>query len=104
MSAIVVPRPDQDQLPRQAERRPFSGTIQARRGMARETVEVLDISATGARIRTLFPQATGQPLWLRLPRLEPIESRIVWTRGCESGCEFVRALHPAVFESIAQAN
>jgi hypothetical protein len=24
----------------------------------------------------------------------------VWTRGCESGCEFVHPLHPAVFDAL----
>ena len=102
MSAAEMARPEPPQVPRRAERQPFSASIQCRRGMARETVEVIDLSASGARIRTLYPLRMGHPVWLRLPRLEPIEARVVWTRGCESGCEFVRALHPAVFDTIAQ--
>ena len=95
-------RTDPPQAPRRAERHPFAASVQCRRGMNRETVEVIDISACGARVRALVPLRPGHPVWLRLPRLEAIEARVVWTRGCESGCEFVRALHPAVFESIAQ--
>ena len=102
MSAAEMTRPEPPQVPRRAERQPFSASIQCRRGMARETVEVIDLSASGARIRTLYPLRMGHPVWLRLPRLEPIEARVVWTRGCESGCEFVRALHPAVFDATAR--
>ena len=94
--------PEPPQVPRRAERRPFAASVQCRRGMTRETVEVIDISACGARVRALVPLRAGHTVWLRLPRLEPIEARVVWTSGCETGCEFVRVLHPAVFESIAQ--
>ena len=58
----------------------------------------------GARVRALVPLRAGHTVWLRLPRLEPIEARVVWTSGCETGCEFVRALHPAVFETISHQN
>ena len=102
MSAWGMRTPEPSQLPRRAERKPFAASVQCRRGMSRETVEVIDISACGARVRALVPLRAGHPVWLRLPRLEPIEARVVWTSGCESGCEFVRALHPAVFEAIAK--
>lgn len=104
MSAVGMACPDLPQVPRRAERKPFAATVQCRRGMARETVEVIDISASGARVRALYPLRAGHSVWLRLPRLEAIEARVVWTRDCESGCEFVRPLHPAVFEAIAQGD
>jgi len=102
MALIEFSRPVDDRPRRQAERKPLSATVQCRRGIAREVVDVLDISAGGARIRTLSPLRTGDVVWLRLPGIEAIQARVVWTRDFESGCEFVRALHPAVFENIAQ--
>ncbi len=93
----------QSRTRRQAERKAMFATVQCRRGMAREAVQVLDISVSGARIQTLSPLRAGSVVWIRLPQLEPLQARVVWTRNFESGCEFVRALHPAVFESIARA-
>ena len=102
MSVFGRPHPDSFQLPRRAERQPFAASVQCRRGMARETVEVLDLSPGGARVRALSPLRSGHAVWLRLPGLEPVEARVVWTRGFESGCEFVRALHPAVFDTVSR--
>ena len=87
--------------PRRAERRPVSAPAQCRRGSSRETVDVLDLSLAGARVRALAPLRTGYTIWLKLPGIEAQEARVVWTVGCESGCEFVRPLYPAVFETVA---
>lgn len=67
----------------------------------REAVEVLDLSPVGARIRALAPLRAGHAVWLKLPGIEPLEARVAWTRGFESGCEFVRPLHSAVFDSLS---
>lgn len=87
---------------RQAERKAMFATVQCRRGMSREAVQVLDISISGARIQSLSPLRTDSVVWIRLPNLEPLQARVVWTRNFESGCEFVRPLHPAVFETLAR--
>ncbi len=102
MSALRSPRPEDGRNARKAERKPFSATVQCRRGMRREAVEVLDISASGARVRALIPLRVGHELWLKLPMLEAQEARVVWTESCESGCEFLRPLHPAVFEVVSR--
>lgn len=102
MALVELTGPFAHRSRRQAERKPLSAVVQCRRGITRETVEVLDISESGARIRTLSPLREGSVIWLRLPQLEAIQANIVWTRQFESGCEFVRALHPAVFETIAR--
>lgn len=102
MSALRNPLPEDGRNARKAERKPFAATVQCRRGLRREEVEVLDISASGARVRALLPLRVGHELWLKLPMLEAQEARVVWTDACESGCEFLRPLHPAVFEVVSR--
>ena len=88
--------------PRKCERRTIRGKAQCRRGATRETVELRDLSPAGARVVALAPLRAGFSVWLKLPGIEAVEARIVWTRGFESGCEFVRPLHPAVFEILSR--
>ena len=102
MSALRNPAPGDALNARRAERKPFAATVQCRRGLRRENVEVLDISASGARVKALIPLRVGHELWLKLPMLEAQEARVVWTEGCDSGCEFVQPLHPAVFEVVSR--
>ena len=70
---------------RSVERREVRTAAQCRRGTLRETVEVLNLSTAGARVRALAPLRAGHA---------------VWTKGCESGCVFVHPLHPAVLDSL----
>ena len=88
--------------PRRAERRAIAGEAQCRRGASRETVELRDFSPGGARVRALAPLRVGHAVWLKLPGLDAIEARVVWTEGFESGCEFASPLHEAVFDSLVR--
>jgi hypothetical protein len=101
LTAELVDRPTQ--RPRRGNRRAVAAEAQCRRGSMREAVELRDLSPGGARVRALSPLRVGHSIWLKLPGIEAQEARIVWTRGCESGCEFVRPLHPAVFETVCPA-
>lgn len=100
-TADLVSQPDT--RPRRAERRPVRAAAQCRRGTSREAVEVLDLSPAGARVKALAPLRIGYSIWLKLPGIEAREARVAWTKGFESGCEFVNPLHPAVFDSLLAA-
>ena len=100
-SAEISEEPDRPL--RRGERRRMLAAAQCRRGSTREAVELLDLSATGARLRALSPLREGAIVWLKIGHMEGFEARIVWTIGFESGCEFARPLHPAVFDSLAIA-
>ncbi len=86
---------------RRGERRRLLATAQCRRGTARETVQVLDLSPAGARVKAIAPLRAGFTVWIKLPGIEAREARVVWTHGFESGCEFTQALHPAVFDALS---
>jgi hypothetical protein len=70
------------------------------RGAHAVTVQVLDLSVTGFRAATHLELMNGTDLWLKLPGLESLHSRVVWMNGHMLGCEFVRPLHPAVLDMI----
>ena len=84
-----------------AERARLSTEAVARCGLKRGTVEVVDLSLSGVKLRTLDLLDVGSLLWLKLPKLEPLEVRVVWSRNFEAGCEFIRPLHPAVAKVVA---
>lgn len=70
------------------------------RGASGVTVQVLDLSITGFRAVTHLELEPGTDLWLKLPGLESLHSRVAWMRGQMIGAEFVRPLHPAVLDMI----
>jgi hypothetical protein len=72
------------------------------RGASGVTVQVLDLSTTGFRAATHLELLPGTDVWLKLPGLESLHSRVVWMQGHLLGGEFVRPLHPAVLAMIVR--
>ena len=72
------------------------------RGAHAVTVQVVDLSVTGFRAATHLELTPGADIWLKLPGLESLHSRVVWMKGHWLGCEFVRPLHPAVLDMIVR--
>lgn len=88
---------------RDAERVRLNVVIDARNGSSRLRAEVLDISATGIRIRTLNPLRMGSTFWVKVPPIEPLEIRVVWVEGFVAGCRFAQPLHRSVFKMVVEA-
>ena len=88
---------------REAERVPLQVVIGARNGTHRLSAEVVDISLTGTRLRTLNPLRLGQTFWLTLPKIAAIEMRVVWVEGFLCGCTFTNALAPYVLKLVVDA-
>jgi PilZ domain-containing protein len=72
------------------------------RGAHAVTVQVLDLSVSGFRAATHLELMTGTDVWLKLPGLESLHSRVVWMNGHLLGCRFVRPLHPAVLQMLVR--
>jgi hypothetical protein len=72
------------------------------RGAHAVTVQVLDLSVTGFRAATHLELNPGSDIWLKLPGLESLHSRVVWAQGHLLGCEFLRPLHPAVLDMVVR--
>jgi PilZ domain len=77
-----------------------SGIMVRRIGASHVEVELKDISAAGCRVVMPEPAPVGDPVIARMPQLEPLGARVCWTEGAETGVQFLRTLHPAVFDMM----
>lgn len=59
-------------------------------------VRLLDLNSFGAMVEGMILIQPDAQVWLRLPGLESLAARPVWTDGTRVGLEFEVALHPAV--------
>ncbi|WP_315761255.1 PilZ domain-containing protein [Sphingomonas sp. Y38-1Y] len=64
-------------------------------------IELLDISATGARIATYRRFQPGQVVYLTVDQLRSIKCHVRWARPGEVGVAFDRPLHVAILEHLA---
>jgi hypothetical protein len=88
---------------RRAERKEvLLGAGLRQRGAHSVTVQIIDLSVTGFRAATHLQLFEGQDIWVKLPGLESIHSRVVWMKGHMMGAEFARPLHPAVLAMVAR--
>jgi hypothetical protein len=90
---------------RTAERRIVNLAARLREPGARVAdAEVQDLSTKGFMARTDMALETGSQVWLKLPGLEPQNSRVVWYNDGKAGFEFTTPLHPATLELIVTAS
>lgn len=75
--------------------------IREAQGM-RFTAELIDISVTGFRVRTLYSVRLNSSLWITLPGLSALEAEIAWHDDPQYGGSFLTPLHPAVRDHIAR--
>jgi hypothetical protein len=101
LTAELSTSPDHDGR-RSARAEVVLGAGLRQRGAHAITVQVVDLSVTGFRAATHLELMPGSDIWLKLPGLESLHSRVVWSRGHWIGCEFVRPLHPAVLDMIVR--
>lgn len=69
-------------------------------GLGRIEAMIMDLSLTGFRMRCMTRLTGEKNIFMALPSFSAIESKICWVDGDIFGCEFVTALHPAVFDHI----
>ena len=71
-------------------------------GTTKFDVEVADMSSTGFRFNTAYNLKVGACVWLTVPGLEALESKVVWRESFNYGCAFVAPLHTAVFDHVVK--
>lgn len=71
-----------------------------REGHARCNVDIVDLSPTGAKVESHLRLQPNTVIWLKLPGVEAWQARVAWVDKFQAGCEFVRPLHPAVFDRV----
>lgn len=88
---------------RSAERRIVNLAARLREpGATIVDAEVLDLSTDGYKAVTDLVLEAGASVWLKLPGLEPQNSRVVWAEGGKAGFQFTNPLHPATLELIVE--
>ena len=65
-------------------------------------VEVINISTDGFMAQVAVALETGAHVWLKMPGLEPQNSRVVWVEGDKAGFEFATPLHAATVGQLAE--
>jgi hypothetical protein len=63
-------------------------------------VALRDLSSGGCRVEMLEPADVGDSAVARLPKLEPLGTRVCWADGTTTGLKFLTTIHPAVFEQL----
>ena len=88
---------------RSAERRIVNLAARLREPGARIVdAEVMDLSTDGYMAVTDLELEAGASVWLKLPGLEPQNSRVVWTEDGKTGFQFATPLHPATLELVVR--
>ena len=86
---------------RSLDRVAMTGEVIVRRiGGFNFEVALRDMSAHGCQVELVEACEAGDAIIARFPQLEPLGSRVCWTRGTTTGIEFQTKIHPAVFEHL----
>ena len=90
---------------RQAERRIVNLAARLREpGATIVDAEVVNLSVDGFMAETDLKLEPGANVWLKLPGLEPQNSRCVWVEDGKAGFQFATPLHALTVEMLAEAN
>ena len=79
-----------------------SEVIIRRVGSVNMTVRMHDISNGGCKVDLAEHYEVGDPAITRLPKLEPLGSRICWVNGTTAGVQFLTTIYPAVFNALVE--
>lgn len=98
---IAVAKPSKED--RRANRRALMLRAELREsGSGRYPVDVMDLSETGFSCESWDAIGLGKSVFLQIESFAPFPARVVWRDGSLHGFQFVRALYPAVVDTIAQ--
>lgn len=87
--------------PRAHERMPVSAQVLIRRqgGRAYQAC-IFDVTPAGCKVEFIERPSAGEVLWAKFDGLEPVEAKVRWVDGFCGGIQFVRPIHPAIFDSL----
>ncbi|TMJ17418.1 MAG: hypothetical protein E6G92_13955 [Alphaproteobacteria bacterium] len=97
----ILPTPEG----RTAERRIVNLAARLREpGASIFDAEVMNLSTDGFMATVPNALEAGTIVWLRLPGLEPQNSRVVWCEDGKAGFQFTNPIHPATIDLLVQTN
>jgi hypothetical protein len=95
--------PTRPEWPRRSERVPLTASVSLRRpGQPGFKVRLFDASPEGCRIERIGRPVEGDKIWVKFDGLETLAAEVCWVAGAEMGVNFVKAMHPAVFDLMVE--
>lgn len=89
------------QRPRRNARVALAAEVQLRRtGQRHYRVDVHDASPDGCRLEFVERPRLDEKVWVKFDGIHSIEANVCWLKGHDVGVEFVRPIHPAVFDAL----
>jgi hypothetical protein len=93
--------PAAQQTPREGDRPPVAAEIVLRRsGKPNYRVTLTDATRFGCKCDFVERPTIGEHVWVKFEHLESLEARVCWIDEASTGLEYVRPLHPAVFDML----
>ena len=90
---------------RSAERRIVNLAARLREpGATIVDAEVQNLSTDGFMAETSLQLEPGATVWLKLPGLEPQNSKVMWSEDGKAGFQFATPVHPATIELMVTMN
>lgn len=71
-----------------------------RPGQPHYRVRVHDASCHGCKVEFVERPKPDDRAWIKFDGLEPLEALVCWIDGFVAGLEFVKPIHPAVFNRM----
>jgi PilZ domain. len=91
------------QRPRRNARVALQAEVQLRRsGQRHYRVDVHDVSPDGCRLEFIERPRLDEMVWVKFDTIDSLEANVCWVSGHDVGVEFVRPIHPAVFEDLVR--
>ncbi len=88
---------------RRAPRVPMEAEVAFRRPReAYYAITMQDLTQHGCRVACPERLDAGELVWVQLPSLESLPAWVRWTQKAESGVEFDRSMHVAVYKMMAE--
>ena len=67
-------------------------------------VEVMNLSTDGYMAEIEVPLDVGTNVWLKLPGLEPQNSRVIWVEDGKAGFQFATPLHQVTVDMLIETD
>lgn len=96
---IRAPEPEREL--RRSARVPIRAEVHLRRSaQSHYRVRLYDVSRHGCKLEFVERPCLDETVWVKFDGLEALECHVCWVRGYAAGIEFLKVIHPAVFDML----
>ena len=86
---------------RRSARVPLQAEVHLRRtAQSHYRVSMYDLSRHGCKLEFVERPQLDEKVWVKLDSLEALECHVCWVHGYVAGVEFLKVIHPAVFDML----